>query len=302
MSRYRDRSSGDSFDLFLDTICNTFGGIVFLAILVALLAKVRQDPAGATASPVVDAVTISRLQDELVRQATRLQELETVRGSLPVPVVDSSLTELVELRNQLELIQTDNSKYTQKRNELGETLVNIAARSLELESAAADNAGLVQAALHRLEVSRTAWESSLATVGQTLKVPSVKSGAGTNAMIGLSGGEVFLVCSPDDGVGEFFEQHVVTTDQGFGVWNVRFRFGRGLRLEGPRSEFALVETANRISRYGGTLIIVVFPDSYQYFARVRDIFKRSGMNYELWVKAEAEDFTFSYGGGSGRVQ
>ncbi len=40
MSR-RQRDDSDSFDLFLDTICNTFGGNVFLAILVALLAKVR---------------------------------------------------------------------------------------------------------------------------------------------------------------------------------------------------------------------------------------------------------------------
>lgn len=38
MSRRIRQQSGDSLDLLLDTMCNLFGGIVFIALLVAMLA------------------------------------------------------------------------------------------------------------------------------------------------------------------------------------------------------------------------------------------------------------------------
>ena len=39
MRRRRDQTDG--LELFLDTICNTFGGIIFLAILVAILSQTQ---------------------------------------------------------------------------------------------------------------------------------------------------------------------------------------------------------------------------------------------------------------------
>ena len=40
MSR-RERANADSLELLLDTICNVFGGIIFIAIIVALLTASR---------------------------------------------------------------------------------------------------------------------------------------------------------------------------------------------------------------------------------------------------------------------
>jgi hypothetical protein len=36
---FRRQHRGDSLDLLLDTMCNTFGGIILLAVLVTLLVK-----------------------------------------------------------------------------------------------------------------------------------------------------------------------------------------------------------------------------------------------------------------------
>ena len=40
-TRRRDSEGSDGLELLLDTICNVFGGIVFIAILVALLTSAR---------------------------------------------------------------------------------------------------------------------------------------------------------------------------------------------------------------------------------------------------------------------
>lgn len=60
------REEGDSLDLLLDTMCNLFGGIVFVALLVALLA-------GEDASQKVNPGK-NPSQELLEREITNLQE------------------------------------------------------------------------------------------------------------------------------------------------------------------------------------------------------------------------------------
>lgn len=94
MSRRR-RLDDSSLELLLDTICNTFGGVLFLAMLVSLmLTQTRKavDAQPATAAPAVSAADLVRLEtraadasravetlEEQVRQARR------AAGDLAVP-------------------------------------------------------------------------------------------------------------------------------------------------------------------------------------------------------------------------
>ena len=69
---------GDSLDLLLDTMCNTFGGIIMIAILVALLAQ--QSPA-----PIVPA---DRARSEMTERR--------------LAIADTDLAAARALRTQLE--------------------------------------------------------------------------------------------------------------------------------------------------------------------------------------------------------
>lgn len=302
MSRRQNHSSGDSFDLFLDTICNTFGGVVFLAILVALLAKTRHDPSSQPAGPQIDAASLREMRSELDQQTQRLREVEMVLDAVPQPTFDPSLTELVELSDEMSQLKDEARERSGQRDRMGKQLVTVAAASLELDKSIDEATGLVKDAQQRLESSRTAWKSTLASTGQTLQVPVQRHGAGASAMIALSGGELFLISSPDDGPGEFFERHVVATQIDLNDWTVTLRTGKGLMLGGPKSAAAVAGTAKRLSSSETTLIIIAYPDSYHQFASVRDAFKLTGMNYELWIKAEGDPIEFSYGRGANRVQ
>src|SRR5215218_10279424 len=67
MSRRR-RHQPDSLELLLDTMCNTFGGIIMIALLIALLSR------DASSENATD--HIQRLLESIERQTTEAQQLQ----------------------------------------------------------------------------------------------------------------------------------------------------------------------------------------------------------------------------------
>ena len=93
----RRQKPKDSLDLLLDTMCNTFGGIILIAILVALLSGNRLQLASPAAS--ADAA-------ELRAQATEeLTRLQNASAALRQRVLDEGLQRKVELLRQIEELQ-----------------------------------------------------------------------------------------------------------------------------------------------------------------------------------------------------
>ena len=97
----RRRRSGpaSSLDLFLDTICNTFGGIMFLAILLSVLVQMRSkepkpiEPSKVPMTAAEARVVINQL-DVLTSAHTRLSELLVeLRKNQPLPE-DQTIQEL----------------------------------------------------------------------------------------------------------------------------------------------------------------------------------------------------------------
>jgi chromosome segregation ATPase len=89
--RYRRHTAQSSFELFLDTICNTFGGILFIAILIAIQIRQTEDciePPNQN----VSSEQIAELQqtfDNIVAEIDAAKILlETIRKTLPEPKND----------------------------------------------------------------------------------------------------------------------------------------------------------------------------------------------------------------------
>ena len=111
MSRRR-RAGDDSLELLLDTICNTFGGVLFLAMLVSLLLaqtsrKTDGVASAATPRPALAAADIVRLEARAAAAAeelTRLQglkhRLQQLQGTVSDGDSDDAMwTELAELED-----------------------------------------------------------------------------------------------------------------------------------------------------------------------------------------------------------
>ena len=83
MGTRRRRSTVSSLDLFLDTICNAFGGIMFISILISILIQMRGDQSESTSTKdgigEREARELQRTIEELQQKVTGLQQTVTDR-------------------------------------------------------------------------------------------------------------------------------------------------------------------------------------------------------------------------------
>jgi hypothetical protein len=79
MRRRNSRANnGDSLDLLLDTICNTFGGIVFISLLVVILANVTGKGASIEPPDQASHTRLVALRRELEAARDKLQRMQSV--------------------------------------------------------------------------------------------------------------------------------------------------------------------------------------------------------------------------------
>ncbi|MFM2219326.1 MAG: hypothetical protein RL240_3644, partial [Planctomycetota bacterium] len=76
MTKRRRRPQTSSLDLFLDTICNAFGGIMFISILISILIQMRGDPSDTPASK--DGVTESEALDKQIKVEQLQQQIRVL--------------------------------------------------------------------------------------------------------------------------------------------------------------------------------------------------------------------------------
>ncbi len=108
MLRGRRQENDDGMGLFLDAICNAFGGIIFISILLALVAQVTVSEYDST-----DTQAIQRSNDqfnELEQEVERLERIEAQLATISKNVVDQ------ELKN-LEKEHVERAKVVQDREE-----------------------------------------------------------------------------------------------------------------------------------------------------------------------------------------
>src|SRR6056297_1624177 len=168
---------GDSFDLFLDTICNTFGGIVFLAILVALLAKIRHDPSGTeTAEQPVTALMMQTLEIELTHEQSRLRDLQNVRDSLPQTPIDPEVANLVDRSDELKELSAAEKHLVERRKQLGEKLIDIAAEAAAIPEQVEQAEKELEAITVELATAKAEWQVVRAEKIKTMQVPLERRG------------------------------------------------------------------------------------------------------------------------------
>lgn len=101
MNLRRQRPS-DSLDMLLDTMCNTFGGIILLAVLVTLLTSRERHDSEATASD-----TQEMLQRRIARAEEDLEKAMQFHKSLQAKASDARWTNQVSLLTTRQQIQDE---------------------------------------------------------------------------------------------------------------------------------------------------------------------------------------------------
>lgn len=276
------REEGDSLDLLLDTMCNLFGGIVFVALLVALLAG---DDASKKVNP-----SRSPSQDLLEREIANLEEEEKAlkqvleeeakQGASKASVEDQAAVktlkrELEALRQALALASGDKSggqDLGQFLQEAKERKLNLEKEAIRLENQKKSLKEEKERLAKRMADLKKRGEEAVEEKIQGFRFPRERASAKKPYWILLSGDEVFPVRNADSGW-SYWEKYV-TVRPSPNRDEIRPIPGRGLKSEKEiRGVFSSISSASFYP------VFFVAPDSFARFRKAREIALEMGFEF-----------------------
>lgn len=319
------RRGGDdsSLELLLDTICNTFGGVLFLAMLVALLIsqtrkRTEIESADANPAPAVTPAEFVRLQTEAEQAIHELEQLkmaeegmESVANNVVEPGYAEKVAERREARQDVEELLEEKYEVLREisraqaaaaraKSRIIDIIENedkveqeFAEAKAELDAAVEERNSLVQTAL-KLQQR----EPVVATVQTTGKAPRERSTDKIEFGLLMKYGRLYKMHNYRG-----YERYVNSDD-----FVVQEGFAENVAMPKPHAGF---EVANPgLTQYLREAVrghpssawypsVVVFPDSFAEFLAVKNSLVELGYEYRLIPSQEG---VYDGGGEGGRVQ
>lgn len=288
----RRQPPSDSFDLFLDTICNTFGGIIFLAILVAILIQTRSVVHQPEQK---DQTTQTReeareLQTRLAAVDSSVQQLQRVLKSMPEMNPSEEFQEYADLKNEL----------AESNRKLKEMLTESDAKNKELEKTIAANEGMKkdnESVPERLKSLTELVKNEEAAVAEiintrqtTLKLPREKKSS-AQSTLALLKGDLLYIAGEFDSVRDEFDGPHIETRKTLGGFRVVPEAGQGIGANNSQTASFLSKTV----RQGNIVTLAVWPDSFGLFADLKPKLIGSSLRYQIWIQEPDADLVVSIG-------
>jgi len=300
----RSGMPADSLELLLDTICNTFGGIIFIALLVVVLLMISGEREGLRKPPedAADAIAERNQLENLQRLKARLEsnlEQQTkivstlTRNDLPQTLASyqrelarhSELeTEIPDLQKQIQQNEGEEQELSRKMKELQPQLAAMEKQATGLRQSLANHRSAQRKTLRMPVLKSPGAKQEILVIMQFNRLyfwhqysPSgIREGLNTSDFLILLESEDGVVTSPNPTAG-------ISVDS---ASESRQRMIRSLKRFLP-SEYYLA--------------VVVRPDSYGAFQHFREVAVESGFEYRL-IPATSEDRYVDRGGKGGFVQ
>ena len=322
----RRRQAEDSLDLLLDTITNTFGSILFLTMLVALLLRTTGTPTttesavtGANASQPLSAQDMEQRKaraDELNHEIAVLTA--ALQANPPDDPEHSQIQSAIiaattETRERLEQDAALTTGIAEDQRRIAE--VSAGSQQLEAELTAAREAAAHQAdrkqraekeaaELARSAIERDRPDEASGTV-QTTVVPVLEPiTPGSRRQLGLylRFGRVYVMhrWGPDGKRMGPNPDHFVITTRPDGSQTARARPEAGIVVDDGDARRALTDILVPFPPQGWIVAVVVHQDSFAQFQTVKHVLISLGYEYEPIPAATGQSISDS--GGAGRAQ
>lgn len=280
MSRRRGEGGGvSSLEMLLDTMCNTFGSLIFMAVLLAIINQRVSKTVEARAQQGVSPA-------DAVRQEARTTELQASIGGL-----QQTLQQLDALQEQAAAIAPQDLTETLRsyRTRLAQSDQRLKQADERLIAARQETDALQQKlAVTKGEIEQ-ARDKAGAVVQRTFTVPSLHEvDRELKLTCALKGGKLYAVHDPQR---SWHYAHVDVADSG-GVFTVRLKADAGIPVRAEGLAAALAPVLALEPRR--TLVMLhVAPDSFAEFQLVKRVVVDAGYEYN-WVPWEGA-LTFKTG-------
>jgi chromosome segregation ATPase len=279
MGKRRKVAISDSLDLFLDTICNAFGGLLFLAILLTLLVQMRSADNSGTAKQTVSTTafeklalevrTAERRREELKAQVLKLKQTADAMAAGPIQQRATSVEDVQKKNEELNAqIQSETKQVESMLQEMREIQEQMANLKVELPRVREDLARAENNLTEELKSREQSVEAPVERV--TMKAP---------LCLLMRYNRVYVVFR-DDANQNVNQEHVEDLSKGQ-TTIVRPKSGNGWDIVGISGLELLKDLFARKSSADTFCSIGVWPDSYGNFEKVKKMMIDGGFNYQL---------------------
>ncbi|MEI8018445.1 MAG: hypothetical protein WCH39_09595 [Schlesneria sp.] len=305
MSR-RHAAKQDSLELLLDTICNTFGGVLFIAILVVLL--LQQTGTGPASAPVVIPVSDLEMQslmsrmEEVTDELTRMRQNRDSQDAIVQTFAPDAVQQLLAVRSDT------TTRQESVQAEVDQLLASNVVLVKQVEGLAIENDSVreqLDQARARLRAVQSRIEEERRSRVEEVRLPVVRTAMGKQEIgLVLRYGRLYVWHKYGRGyerLGLNTDDFVVVSKERDGLVT-RPNPLAGVSLdESLESQEKIRRVLRRFDPQSCYFAIIARPDSYSVFRRLRDRVIELGFEYRL-IPVGADDPVSDRGGTGGRVQ
>jgi len=287
MSRRQMISTDDSLELLLDTICNTFGAVIFISILASILAQ-NSSPESASSEETEAAIQETHTrQRELSELRQRQQKLESQLTQQETIIRRFSSEESVSLALQINQDSQTHTRMSAQKTETAHTIERTERERLQLEQAIRDQ--LKQ--LNEVKASQAEAANNLRDLetdrGHTAEVRRVHETTKFGFTFALDNGRFYSVHTSDDPNANEADLMLNRDDceilESAGVTTIRPLKTAGLAIRGTMSPKKDLKA--RLAVVGKKFVVRLFvaKDSFGEFLPVKEVMTELGLEYALEI-------------------
>jgi len=262
-----------SLDLLLDTVCNAFGGIVFITLLVCILpSTLTENASSSTQASAAEIFELQRARETLSLKEKVLPVLEQAAQNFANPEQEKELSELAELKErEREAIEV--SELLSSRE--ADIDRRIKGARLQVERLKAIRQRL-RTGLNQIEEGKQSRRDVRFT-----RLPRLRKVNRNNFFIVLSGGRAYPVRRPGDRTLQYQFNEVDFEVKNLGETKSFTPLpGKGSAIgEWLRAPDEALHLLGQVPRELYLIHLIVFPDSLQHFSPVRNFFTSRCYDY-----------------------
>lgn len=291
----RSQSDDSSLELLLDTICNTFGGVLFMAILIVILLQ-TSNRAPTLPESDVPAAELVELEQQLADVLAEVQTLhqavaaqEQVLAQVAPESLQESAAELAGLQAHRNALREAKLETLQQLSELEIKRQTLAAQLAELDKALSDARQTRDAAMRSLQAEQEART-------QTAKLPKSRSTRKREVTLLVRYGKVYF---PDNYSSSLtikslnLDDMIVLEDDRDGT-SLTPKPYAGLPATDPAFAEKLLARLKPHTPRGWYVAIGIWDDSFAQFAPLRATLVNHGYEYRLIPITDGEAIVESY--------
>ena len=285
----RRRNDGDisSFDLLLDTMCNTFGGIVFIALLLSILMGSTTRNAAKPAQeegPSLSEVEALAEESRLLGECAQLEK--TINALTPVSAAEVNAGPLSA--QSLAALQSTNALLAAKQDQLSETQRVLEREISKLEESAKNASVTARDLQEQTQHLREDLREQRANSTQKVRLPRIRPRPGLQAcFFAIAGGKFYCVSDATRAYAydkRGYDQQDVEIESGEGQVVAEIKKGAGQPIQaGCENVGKLAMALQNCDKNNELIIFSVRRDSFAEFNYVKQLFVSREFSYNWYI-------------------